>query len=212
MLTQKRKINTLYLFKNMKKVSIFFLLLAALCFSLVSCTDKEDDPGVTDEKGDFGTNPRSEVPDELVGYWLTGSTSIGSFWNYDGSYAGAAYEIAVGYKFYKNGNAKQYFYYTNTSYSCRSQILGYREGTVVFDTKNKTFEFFAASGNYRSYNSCQSQGNGQTKQYGAGDLYPAKKAQYDNWSLVQENGKSVWRIKLSDGSNLNYEKSTEPQQ
>lgn len=157
---------------------------------------------------------RSVVPDALVGYWLTGSTSIGNFWGYDGSYKGAGYEIATGYTFYKDGRAKQYFYYTSTSYYCRTQVLGYREGTVVFDTKNNTFQFYANSGNYRNYNSCgksQSPGFGEKKNYTSGDLYPAKKFSYSNWSLVTENNKTIWRIKMEDGTNMDYEKSTEPQ-
>jgi hypothetical protein len=163
---------------------------------------------------DGSATPRSAVPDALVGYWLGGSTSIGNFWGYDGSYKGAAYEVATGYAFQKNGNAKQYFYYTNTSYYCRTQVLGYREGTVVFDTKNNTFQFYATSGWYRNYNSCgqsTSPGFGEKKPYTSKDLYPAKQFAYDNWNLVAEGGKTIWRIKMSDGTNLDYEKSTEPQ-
>ncbi|KUG07245.1 hypothetical protein [Solirubrum puertoriconensis] len=196
------------------KTLLFALLLAASCGSLAACTDgnKETDPAP--DAGNFGNNARSEVPDELVGYWLAGSSSIGNFWGYDGRYAGPAYEIALGYRFYKNGTAKQYFYYTSTSTYCRTQVLGYREGTVVFDTRNKTFEFFAASGNYRHYNGCgssQSPGYGETKPYDSNELYPAKKHRYNGYEVVQQSGKTIWRCALDGGGNQDFEKSTEPQ-
>lgn len=191
----------------MKKYSFYTIcfVLTTLLFSTNNATARD---------GGTGNTPRSAVPENLVGYWLTGSTSIGNFWGYDGGFKGAGYEIATGYMFYKDGRAKQYFYYTSTSYYCRTQVLGYREGTVVFDTKNNTFQFYATDGNYRNYNSCgksQSPGYGEKKPYAEKDLYPNKKFAYDNWSLVNENGKTIWRIKMEDGSNMDYEKSTEPQ-
>lgn len=196
------------------KTILATLLLAVSVSSLAGCTEKEKAEDPAPDAGNFGNHPRSQVPDELVGYWLAGSSSIGNFWSYNGTYAGPAYELALGYRLYKNGNAKQYFYYTSTSTYCRTQVLGYREGTVVIDARNKTFEFFGASGNYRSYNSCgssQSPGYGQTKQYDSSELYPAKKSQYSNWSVVQENGKTIFRCPLSDGTNQDFVKSTEPQ-
>lgn len=188
------------------KRNVFKSCIAMVCMLLTSIT-------VCVAKDDTGNTPRSPVPDELVGYWLTGSTSISNFWGYDGSYKGAGYEIATGYNFYKNGTAKQYFYYTSTSYYCRTQVLGYREGTVVFDTRNNTFQFYATSGDYRNYNACgssHSPGYGDKKVYSSKDLYPAKKFVHDNWSRVTENGKTVLRVKIKDGTNLDYEKSTEP--
>lgn len=195
----------------MKKFSIVVILVSTIV-SLTSC--KKEVTSGTESGGNYGSNPRATVPDELVGYWLTGTSSIGNFWGYDGSYQGPAYEMATGYRFFRDGKAKQYFYYTSTSYYCRQQILGYREGTVVFDVNNKTFKFFAASGNYRRYDGCgssQTPGFGETKQYGSQDLYPTKTFEYNSWSLVQENGKTIWRIPFSDGSRSDYVKSTEPQ-
>lgn len=192
----------------MKKAFACFLMGIVVLVN-VSCSksgDKKD--------GNFGNNPRTEVPDDLTGYWLTGSTSIGNFWGYDGSYQGAAYELAIGYMLYKDGRAKQYFYYTSTSYYCRTQVLGYKEGTVEVDMNRKTFTFYPASGNYRNYNTCGSSGgsdNGKTQSYGNDELYPAMKVDYKDVDFKKENGViKSWHIYYSDGSSLNFVKSEEP--
>lgn len=180
-------------------------MLLGLALISTACSKKDDNAG------DYGDNPRSAVPDELVGYWLAGSTSIGNFWGYDGSYQGAAFELATGYMLFKDGRAREYFYYTSTSYNCRSQVLGYKEGTVEVNTANGTFTFYPASGNYRSY-VCNGTSNGKTKAYGASELYPAKKSQYTGIDFKRENGKiQSWHIAYSDGSSLDFVRSQEPQ-
>lgn len=191
-------------------VSKLFIISALILAVLASCSKSSG----TVDSGGFGNNPRSEVPDDMVGYWLAGSSSIGNFWGYDGSYQGAAYELALGYMLYKDGRAKQYFYYTNTSSYCRTQVLGYKEGTVKIDPNTNSFEFFAASGNYRGFNSCgssQSPGFGTTKKYGAEELYPNQKVQWSNFSIVDKNGKKVIRVPLENNEFIEYEKSSEPQ-
>lgn len=182
------------------------LMVFGLAFVACSCSKKDK------EEGNYGNYPRTTVPDELVGYWLTGSTSIGNFWGYDGSYAGAAYELANGYMLFKDGRAREYFYYTSTTYGCRSQVLGYKEGTVEVDVDKKTFTFYSASGNYRSYKSCGGTDNGKTKTYGADELYPNKKVSYKDVEFRKENGViKSWHVHYSDGSSLDFTKSQEPQ-
>jgi hypothetical protein len=165
-----------------------------------------------DEKGNFGNHPRTEVPEDLVGYWIAGSTSVGNFWGYDGSYQGAGFELAVGYMLYKDGKAKQYFYYTSTNTGCRTQVLGYKEGSVEINVNAKSFKFYPASGNYRGYQSCGGSQNGQTKQYGANELYPAVSVGYENIEFRKEAGNiKSWHIHFDDGSSLDFTKSQEPQ-
>lgn len=200
----------------MKRSFFFiFILLASISCTSTACSKKDssDNPGSSGE--DYGNNPRSKVPAELAGgYFQAGSFSMSQYSNYDGSYAGQAFEIATGYKFVNDkGDAEEYFYYTNTGYYCRDQILGYRKGTVVFDEQNKTFKFYAASGNYRRYDACgtsQSPGYGQKKEYGADDIYPKYKVEYSNYSIVKENGKTIWRISYNDGTSLDFEKTADP--
>lgn len=188
----------------MKRMMCNAMLLALTSLFVFSCT--KDNP--IDGTGNFGDGPRTAVPDELVGYWLNGTSSISNFWGYDGSYQGAAYELALGYQIYKDGRAKQYFYYTNTSYNCRMQTLGYKEGTVEVDLTDKTLKFYPASGNYRNYNSCSSSTNGRTKQYTSTELYPNKKSEYSNIQLVTQNGQvTSWRVPYSDGSVADFKKS-----
>lgn len=190
-------------------------LVLGLCSLLLLNCKETDGRGSPLEPGGFGNYPRSKVPAELVGgYWQVGSFSMTQYNNYDGSYAGNANEIATGYRFVNaDGDAEQYFYWTKTSTYCRDQILGYRKGTVVFDTQKKTFAFYAASGNYRRYDACgssQTPGYGLKKAYGAEDLFPAYKAEYSNWEIVKENGKTIWRIKFEDNSKLDFTRTEEP--
>lgn len=191
-------------------LSVFFLISAS---TLTACSKK--DSGGSGGSGDYGDLPRSKVPAELVGgYWQAGSFSMNHYNDYDGSYAGQAFEISTGYKFINaDGDAEQYFYYTNTGYYCRDQILGFRKGTVVFDEQAKTFRFYAVSGNYRRYDACgtsQSPGYGVKKPYGEDDLYPKYKAEHSNYSIVKENNKTIWRITFDDNSKLDYTRMEEP--
>lgn len=197
-------------------VRLFFpilLLLITTLVTLASGCKKSKEPPVKPSDG-YGDHPRSTVPDELVGYWIAGVSSISNFWGYNGTYQGPANEIAVGYMLYKDGRAKEYFYYTSTSTYCRTQVLGYKEGTVKIDPAAKTFEMFYASGNYRSFNTCGSAnppGFGESKKYTSAELYPAKKAIMNNWSIQEANGKKVLVVPIGDGEVQRYEKSTEPQ-
>lgn len=192
-----------------------YFLLPAFYLLIVTMMGCKKNGAVPEKAGsDFGNHPRAEVPDELVGYWIAGVSSISNFWGYDGSYKGPANEIAVGYMLYKDGRAKQYFYYTSTSTYCRTQVLGYKEGTVKIDPIGKTFEMYYASGNYRSFNSCgtsNSAGFGETKKYTSAELYPEKKMLMTNWSIEEVNGKTVLQVPLGDGEMQHYVKSTEPQ-
>lgn len=188
-----------------KRVAI--LLFASIVVSLAACSKNDN------ETGNYGKNPKTAVPEDLVGYWLAGSTSIGSFWGYDGSYQGAGFELAIGYMLFKDGRAREYFYYTNTNSGCRSQVLGYKEGTVEVDVNNGTVKFHSASGNYRGYQSCGGSDNGKSKAYGAAELYPQKKVAYEDVEFKRENGKiKSWHIYYDDGSSLDFTKTQEPQQ
>ncbi|GAB3168113.1 hypothetical protein [Telluribacter humicola] len=201
----------------MKKVfllSQLALVLGVFSFFIMSCQESGGE-GSPLEPGGFGNNPRSKVPTELVGaYWHVGTFSMTNFTKYDGSYGGNANEVATGYRFVNDkGDAEQYFYWTKNSTYCRDQILGYRKGTVVFDIQKKTFTFYAASGYYRRYSSCgtsQSPGYGEKKIYGSEDLYPNYKAEYNNYEIVNENGKTIWRIRFEDNSKLDYMRTEEP--
>ncbi|WP_126243342.1 hypothetical protein [Chitinophaga rhizosphaerae] len=191
------------------KLLLRWALVPAMLIIAVACGKKDDG------KPDDGPNlPQSSVPAEMIGqYWHAGSFSMTQFSNYDGSYAGQAFEISTGYKFAADGTAEQYFYWTKTTTYCREQVLGYRKGTAVFDAEKKTFRFYAASGYYRRYNSCggsQSPGYGQRVNYGPEDLHPKYVDEMKNWQLVTENGKRIWRIPYSDGSVNDFTRAEEP--
>ncbi len=190
----------------------FMAVIVVLCCTLYSCKETGAPPELIE--GEFGDHPRTAVPDDLVGYWIAGVSSISNFWGYDGVYKGPANEIAVGYMFYKDGRAKEYFYYTSTSTYCRTQVLGYKEGTVKIDPVNKSLEMFYASGNYRSFNTCGSSnppGFGETKKYTSAELYPNKKMLLKDWTIKESNGKKVLEVPLAGGEVQRYVKSNEPQ-
>ncbi|WP_449437058.1 hypothetical protein [Pedobacter steynii] len=208
------KTNQISIYKGSVRLLFPVLLLSVTIFiGLVSgCKKSRVTPVETAD--DYGKHPRSSVPDELVGYWIAGVSSISNFWAYNGSYQGPANEIAVGYMLYKDGRVKEYFYYTSTSTYCRTQVLGYKQGTVKIDVEAKTFEIYYASGHYRSYNSCGSSnppGFGETKKYTSAELYPAKKTRLNNWTIQQIDGKQTLVVPIGDGEVQYYVKSTEPQ-
>lgn len=208
------KTNQLNIYKGSVPLLFPVLLLLITAFIGLASGCKKSRVTPVETIDDYGKHPRSSVPDELVGYWIAGVSSIGNFWGYDGSYQGPANEIAVGYMLYKDGRVKEYFYYTSTSTYCRTQVLGYKQGTVKIDTEAKTFEIYYASGHYRSYNSCGSSnppGFGETKKYTAAELYPAKKTSLNNWTIQQINGKQTLVVPIGDGEMQYYVKSTEPQ-
>lgn len=184
-------------------------IMPAMVLLAMACGKKDGDKpaGRTDL-------PKSSVPAEMVGkYWHTGSFSMTQFSNYDGSYAGQAFEIATGYKFSADGTAEQYFYWTKTTAYCREQVLGYRKGTAVFDMEKKTFRFYAASGYYRRFNACgssQSPGYGQRVDYGLDDLHPKYVDELKNWSLETEQEQLIWRIPYDDGSVSEFRRAEWP--
>lgn len=194
-----------------------FLPILLLCIAILGSTAsgcKESEAATPEIEEGYGNHPRSVVPDELVGYWIAGVSSISNFWDYNGSYQGPANEIALGYMLYKDGRVKEYFYYTSTSTYCRTQVLGYKQGTVKIDKAAKTFDVYYASGHYRSFNSCGSSnppGFGETKQYTAAELSPAKKSALNNWTIQEVNGKQTLVVPIGDGEMQYYVKSTEPQ-
>lgn len=191
---------------------ILLLSIAVLTGTAYGCKETETEAPEIEE--DYGNHPRSVVPDELVGYWIAGVSSISNFWGYNGSYQGPANEIAVGYMLYKDGRAKEYFYYTSTSTYCRTQVLGYKQGTVKIDVEARKFEIYYANGHYRAFNTCGSAnppGFGETKQYTAAELSPAKKANLNSWTIQEVNGKQTLVVPIGDGEVQYYVKSTEPQ-
>jgi hypothetical protein len=191
---------------------VILLTIAMLAGTVYGC--KETEAASADIEEGYGNHPRSVVPDELVGYWIAGVSSISNFWGYNGTYQGPANEIALGYMLYKDGRVKEYFYYTSTSTYCRTQVLGYKQGTVKIDKEAKTFDVYYASGHYRSFNTCGSAnppGFGETKQYTSAELSPTKKSNLNNWTIQQVNGKQTLVVPIGDGEVQYYVKSTEPQ-
>ncbi|TDH27296.1 hypothetical protein EXU57_06820 [Segetibacter sp. 3557_3] len=111
------------------------------------------------------------VPKTWTGHWQKGNFSLSSFQDYNGKYIGPANETSVSYVINENGSAKEYFISNSVSYNCRMQILGFREGKLVVNAKDNSFEFQPSSGYYNML-SCMSK-TATRKTYGEKDLYPA---------------------------------------
>jgi hypothetical protein len=129
------------------------------------------------------SNSSAKVPKELIGHWQLGTFSLTSFWNpTTGQYLGNASEGSRSYQIAADGTAEEFFIYNSTSYNCRTQILGYRKGTIKINA-NKSFTFCPTTGYYRSANCFKKEW--QKKEYGEKDLYPAYQVTYF-WSVQDD--------------------------
>lgn len=123
----------------------------------------------------------AKVPKELIGHWQVGTFSLTNFWNpTTGQYLGNASEGSRSYQIAADGTAEEFFIYNSTSYNCRTQILGYRKGTIRLNVADKSFTFSPTSGYYRTANCFKKEW--QKKEYGEKDLYPAYQVTY-YWSV-----------------------------
>lgn len=123
-----------------------FLMIVLLAFA---CSKSgKDDITIPD-------TPRSEVPDALVGNWLSGTFAMSDWWSYDGSqYEGNPYSQSVAFKFLKNGDAEFFLALASFDGACRTEAFTYLKGTVKFDEANHSFTLYPQQGNYRGFYSC----------------------------------------------------------
>ena len=142
------------------KKSLFIAVLTGLSWISLSAQSK---PTVSPKSA-------SKIPKEWLGHWQKGTFSLTSFEQQDGKYVGPANETSVSYVIEENGVAKEYFISNTNTYNCRMQILGYREGTIIANSNDNSFEFQPTSGYYSSV-SCMSKTKTK-KPYGDKDLYP----------------------------------------
>lgn len=63
----------------------------------------------------------TKIPAELVGKWSYGTFSPTNFWNYNGTYAGNAYEQALVVDFHADGTYDEYVINSTTNYNCRTE-------------------------------------------------------------------------------------------
>lgn len=152
-------------YKNLKnhynntimKSILFYLVISILLFS--SC--KVDEP-----------SPRSEVPDNMEGQWLYGDYSMTEFWDYDGSYSGNAFELALAFDFKKNGHFEFYFVTGGTSFGCRTEAFVFKKGTVQFND-NHSFTIYPTEGNSRGfYKGCAPSYQNYNRKIEKNDLKP----------------------------------------
>ncbi|HZH66813.1 MAG TPA: hypothetical protein VEY10_18130 [Flavisolibacter sp.] len=154
----------------MKKQFLYILLAV-----IPSCVFAQTTKVKTGEAG---------VPKELIGHWQVGTFAMTNFWNpTTGQYAGNAGEASRSYQISADGTAEEFFIYNSTSYNCRTQILGYRKGTLKIDAANKSFSFCPTTGYYRTANCFNKEW--KRKEYSGKDLCPQYQLTY-YWAL--QNG------------------------
>jgi hypothetical protein len=137
---------------------------------------------------------KSDMPKELIGHWQIGTFAMSNFWNpTTGQYVGNANEASRSYRFAADGTAEEFFIANTTSYNCRTQILGYRKGTLRFSSDGKSFTFCPSSGYYRTANCFKKEWT--KKEYGVRDLCPTYQVTYywqveDGTLVVKETPES----------------------
>jgi len=142
----------------------------------------------------------SVVPKEMIGHWQFGTFSMTNFWNpTTGQYAGNAGEASRSYQIAADGTMEEFFIYNSTSYNCRTQILGYRKGTIEFTTDG-TFRFCPASGYFRTANCFKK--DWVRKEYTGKDICPEYQL-HCSWAM--ENGALVLTDRAS-GKSTTYKK------
>lgn len=130
-------------------------------------------------------SPSSKVPKELIGHWQLGTFSLTNFWNpTTGQYAGNAGEASTSYQISADGTIEEFFIYNSTSYNCRTEILGYRKGTLKFSADGKSFTFCPTTGYYRTANCFKK--DWVKKEYGTKDLCPTYQLTY-YWTVANGN-------------------------
>jgi hypothetical protein len=124
----------------MKK--LLFLSSLAAVMALANC--KKDN-----NQGDNDNTPRTDVPDEIVGAWETGSIDFARWENYtQGYWAGRdAIPSREAMVFQKNGDAK--FYRYEFAFTAYEELIDCT-GTVTFNGDG-TFTFYPTRGRKRYY-------------------------------------------------------------
>lgn len=152
----------------------------------------------------------SKVPKAFLGHWQKGTFSLTSFEEANGKYVGPANEMSVSYVIKENGMAREYFISNSTSYNCRTQILGFREGKFSINEAEQSFIFQPSTG-YYTMTSCMSK-TASKKPYGAKDLYPAYQVKCflktdENGQPVLVNDKNLQLKKITDASNAKMQQA-----
>lgn len=143
----------------MQRITMALLALAMLAFACKPADKQDVDP--IDGTPTNPTNPPTgnRIPAELVGKWSYGTFSPTNFWDYNGTYAGNAYEQALVFDFHADGTYEQYVINSSMAYNCRTEAYTYFKGTVSVDAANSSLTIKPTSGNYRGFYSCAPKSN-----------------------------------------------------
>ena len=152
----------------MKKITLIVCSLFAV--TLFAC--KKTNVGTKNEDALYENSPSSTVPAGLAkGVWFYGTVSAISYWDRNGHRLGNDYEAGREYQFSNvNGQGRMKFYQylgTRNASHCVTEILTYKEGTVVFN--GDTFTFHPVKGNFKTIKKDCSTGNGTSVRNAAGN-------------------------------------------
>ncbi|GAB3506919.1 hypothetical protein GCM10027341_40760 [Spirosoma knui] len=137
-----------------------FMALFGLMMVSAACK-KNETAGIDPVENSPADSPSSggKIPAELVGKWSYGTFSPTNFWNYNGTYAGNAYEQALVFEFHADGTYEEYVINSTTSYNCRTEAYTYFKGKVTVNAANQSFVITPTSGRYRGFYACAPKSN-----------------------------------------------------
>jgi hypothetical protein len=133
------------------------LVLLLLSVGILSAACKKESANGIDPGDSPATT--AKIPAELVGKWSYGTFSPTNSWNYNGTYAGNAYEQALVFEFHADGTYEEYVINSTTSYNCRTEAYTYFKGVLTVNQANQTFTLQPTGGKYRGFYSCAPKSN-----------------------------------------------------
>lgn len=170
------------------------ILLLAITISAFAGACKKETAPRSDE---YGNGPRTEMPAFLQGNWMYGSFSMTEYWSQNpAEYIGNAFEMAIAFRFYPNGNYEQYFTSRTVSGGFATYHQSLTKGTAVINEAEKTITTYAKGAQYK-----QSRNGVTTENRDLAENEITKTTTYTYELKTESNGTKAVYLKLNGTGN-----------